>query len=42
MTKRYSDVMRELAKAREKARKATDAELARLKRIRDQLAKGKK
>jgi hypothetical protein len=41
MTKRYSEILHELRKAVKKRRKATAEELAVLKRIRDELAKGK-
>jgi len=40
--KRYSEILEELRKAAKARRKATRAELDALKRIRDQLARGKK
>lgn len=40
--KRYSEVMHQLAKAKQQPVKAPAAVLAELKRIREQLAKGKK
>lgn len=40
--KRYSEVMQQLAEAKRQPVKAPAAVLAELKRIREQLAKGKK